>query len=343
MVPANDRTGATLVELMVALTIFLVLIGLLYPAFSFLQGRLTEINDSEVLSERGNRLLDYMSEKIRTAGFIIGSNPYITFCGTTATNTLSHTEGDPYDTITFLTASPVETDAPGIPYLQITAAAARNDTSVQVNTSNVSSSYIDPNGAMNAKALVTFDVLKPTYPYGINSWSGTVYTVASNSGGRLVFADDPATPNVDESMLTQDINSRSYVYAVRMNSFKVNTNRELQEIGWNRSCTNLGETLDLDETSGTGNTLGGVDALQFEYVLSTSPGVFVSGITADDLPNLRSVRISMLLRSTAATRGYKNNTSYQAGNLPPKTFDDSYKRILLTRVVDVRNMGLWRP
>lgn len=335
-------------ELMVAVTIFLIFMALLYPAFSFLQASMSSINDTEVLSERGNRLLDYMAEKIRMTGFIIGSNPFITFCGTPAVNSLSHTEGDPFDAITFLTAFPIETDAAHKPYLRISAAAKRDDTSVTVNTTNVATAYIDPNGAKNAKALVTFDVLKPTYPYGINQWNGTVYTVSARTGGRLIFADDPLTLNVSENQLAQDINAASSVYAVRMVRFEANELRELQEVGWNKSCGNAGETFDLDETSGPGRAWGGVDALQFQYILSSDPGNFRSNITADDLPNLRSVRISLLLRAGSPTRGYTNSETYspadqRIGNLSERVFNDSYKRMLLTRVVDVRNMGLWRP
>lgn len=333
---------------MVAVTIFLIFMALLYPAFSFLQARMSSINDTEALSERGNRLLDYLAEKIRMTGFIIGSNPCISFCGTPTVNSLAHTEGIPYDTITFLTAFPVETNAAGMPYLRITAAAARNATSVTVNTTNVSTAYIDPNGVNNAKALVTFDVLKPTYPYGINQWNGTVYTVSAMPGGTLTFANDPLTPGVSEDQLAQDINARSYVYAVRRYQFAVNATRELQEVGWNSVCGNAGETFDLDETAGPLNAWGGVDALQFEYILSTDTTTFVPNpahpaLTTNDLPNVRSVRISLLIRAGFPIRDYTNTNSYQVGNLAPLVFNDNYKRILLTRVVDVRNMGLWRP
>jgi prepilin-type N-terminal cleavage/methylation domain-containing protein len=338
-----DRRGTTLVELMVAMTIFLIFMVLLYPAFSFLQASIVSINDTEALSERGNRLLDYMAERIRSSGFIIGSSPYISFCGTPAVNAMTHTEGDPSDSITFLTAVPVETNAANMPYLRVTAPARKNDTSVAVNTTNVSASFIDSNGVNNAKSLVTFDVLKPTYPYGINQWSGTVYTVAAIGGGRLTFADDPLTPDVNENRLAQDINARSAVFAVRMNRFEVNAQRELREVGWNRSCTSSGETLVLDETSGPANAWGGVDALQFQYVLSSDPGNLRSNITADDLPMLRGVKISLLLRAGFPTRDYTNNEAYTVGDLAARMYGDPYKRILLTRVVDVRNMGLWRP
>jgi prepilin-type N-terminal cleavage/methylation domain-containing protein len=339
----SREKGATLVELMVAVTIFLILLSLLYPAFSFLQARIVSLNDSEALSERGNRLLDYMAERIRSSGLIIGSNPYISFCGKPAVNTMSHTEGDPFDTITFLAAVPIETNTANMPYLRVIAPAGINDTSVRINTTNVSPSFIDPNGASNAKALVTFDVLKPSYPYGLNQWSGTIYTVASMGGGRLVFADDPATPDISENQLAQDINARSYVFAVRMIRFEVNEQRELKEVGWNRSCTNSGESLDLDGSSGAGNAWGGVDSLQFQYFLSSDPGNPRSGITADDLPALRSVRISLLLRAGFPTRYFINRELYSVGNLPARTYNDPYKRMLLTRSVDVRNMGLWRP
>jgi prepilin-type N-terminal cleavage/methylation domain-containing protein len=353
------RKGTTLVELIVALTIFLIFMGLLYPTFSFLQGRMSSINDTEALSERGNRLLDYMAEKIRTTGFIIGSNPCISFCGEQLVNSFAinapgFVHANPYDTITFLSAFQIETSAPNMPYLRITAIANMNDTSVIVNTTNVSTSYLDPNGVNNAKALVTFDVLKPTYPYGINQWNGTVYTIAAKAGVTLTFFNDPLTGVVNEAQLAQDIRAQSYVYAVRRYRFAVDpATRRLQEVGWNSACTTAGEIFDLDETFGPGNAWGGVDGLQFEYGLlqANNTITYVSTLVNgnDDLPNVRSVRISLLLRAGFPSRGYadNNNTVYTLGTAAPVLvlgpFNDDYKRILLTRVVDVRNMGLWRP
>ncbi len=365
MAHMSGRRGTTLVELMVAVTIFFIFMAFLYPAFSFLQDRMSSISDTEALSERGNRLLDYMAEKIRMTGFIIGSNPCISFCGDMLVNSLAVNppglvDGTRFDAITFLTAFPIGTSEPGIPYLRLTASAARNATSVTVNTTNVAASSLDPNGANNAKALVTFDVLKPTYPYGINRWNGTVYTVASKAGGTLTFADDTLTPGVSEDQLTQDINARSYVYAVRRYRFTVVAPVDaakpgkLQEVGWNRDCNTSGETFDLDETAGPGNMWGGVDALQFEYGLlqANNTIAFVSTLSTGDLPYVRSVRISLLLRAGFPSRDYVNRETYSSndpldpkriGNLPPWSFNDHYKRILLRRVVDVKNMGLWRP
>ncbi len=328
---------------MVAVAVFLIFIVLLYPAFSLLQSRIVSLNDTEALSERGNRLLDYLSEKIGSSGLIIGSSPYISFCGTPAVNTIAHEEGNPYDMITILTSVPIETNEVDMPYLRVSAPARKNDTMVAVNTTDVSTSFLDPNGANNAKALVTFDVLKPTYPYGINQWNGTVYTVAAAGGGALTLADDPATTDVSEDRLTQEINARSYVFAVRMSRFDVNGQRELREVGWNRSCTNGGETLVLDETSGPANSRGGIDSLQFQYILSSDPANLHSSLTADDLPLLRGVRISLLIRAGFPARDYVNDETYTVGNLPPRVFNDAYKRMLLTRTVELKNMGLWKP
>jgi prepilin-type N-terminal cleavage/methylation domain-containing protein len=356
------KQGTTLVELLVAMTIFLILMALLYPTFSFLQTKMSSIGDNEALSERGNRLLDYMAEKIRMTGFIIGSNPCISFCGEQLVNSLAVTgaagfvDGNPYDTITFLTSFPIETDAAGIPYLRLTAAALRNANTVTVNTTNVSASYITPvAGNNNAKSLVTFDVLKPTYPYGVNQWNGTVYTVSAMAGSTLTFANDPLTGSVSENQLAQDINAQSYVYAVRRYQFTVNAaTRTLQEVGWTAGCLTAGETFNLDESAGPGNAWGGVDALQFEYgILQADNTIAIqSTLTTDDLPNVRNVRISLLLRAAFPTRDYMNTNTYSSndatspdriGNLPAMAFNDNYKRIVMRRVVDVRNMGLWRP
>jgi prepilin-type N-terminal cleavage/methylation domain-containing protein len=357
-----SRRGTTLVELLVAMAIFLILMALLFPTFTFLQTKMSSIGDNEALSERGNRLLDYMAEKIRMTGFIIGSNPCISFCGEQLVNSIAVTgaagfvNGNPYDTITFLTAFPIETDTANMPYLRLTAAALRNATTVTVNTTNVPASYITPvAGDNNAKSLVTFDVLKPTYPYGVNQWNGTVYTISGKAGTTLTFANDPLTATVNEDQLAQDINAQSFVYAVRRYQFTVNAaTRTLQEVGWTAGCLTAGETFNLDESAGPGNAWGGVDALQFEYgILQPDNTVlYQDTLGTNDLPNVRSIRISLLLRAAFPTRDYTNSNTYSSndaaspdriGNLPAMVFDDNYKRIVLRRVVDVRNMGLWRP
>ncbi len=343
MTGIRNKTGTTLIELMVAIGVFAILIGLLYPSFSFMNRQISTINDKQLLSERGARVINYLAEEIRMIGFLTGSTPNITYCGTANTNAVSNTNGNPYDTLTFLTSVPIVPTATDEPFFELTADAAMGSNSITLNVmpADVSSKYIDIGSiaAHNAKALITFDTLSPTIlqrVYQIGSYAGSTYTAGLTNVGGI-----PNTGNLVQQLVTG-----SRVYAVKRKMIDVNTDsgaRNLRIVGWNKNCTQTGITENVYSSLGTGNEYGGVDGLQFEYTLNVNGVVSnVDTIIDNDLRNLTAVTIWVLLRAGFPTRGFDNVSTYTLGTVgTPITvgpFGDEYRRVVLTKTVEVKNL-----
>jgi type IV pilus assembly protein PilW len=147
-----------------------------------------------------------------------------------------------------------------------------------------------------------------------------------------------------------------------------NANAGIQTAGTN----NIGFTLDITNTAGTGNPDGlldgpnenvtyslydsggdgdndlgrdtgagnqpvaeNIDALDFVYLDA-------NGATTTTLANIRSVQITLVARTGRRDPGYTNNTSYQ--NQQDTTIytapNDNFRRKLLTAEVKCRNLGL---
>lgn len=327
MLKMRNTTGATLVELLVALAVFTVFISLLYPAFSFLSEQMSSINDKELLNQRGERAINYLAEEIRMAGFLTGSNPGITFCGTTGVDALVHTDGDPNDSLAFLTSIPIEPTAVGVPFFETNANAPSGNITVSVNTTPayVSTEYVDLTGSGNAIALITFDTLVPTI-------LEKVYEISTYIGTTITFTQG----------LAQQLNGGSKIFAVRRKEISVDTtggSRDLQIAGWDKNCNQTDMTENIYSSVGPNDEFGGVDGLQFEYILDD--GSVVSTIIDNDLPNLMAVTIWVVVKAGFPSRDFTNSSTYVLGTASPVNvgpFNDNYRRVLLRKTVEVKNL-----
>ncbi|MBI5846961.1 MAG: PilW family protein [Nitrospirae bacterium] len=330
----KNRTGTTLVELMIAVTIFLIFLGVAYPTFTFLGQRMADVQTNQELTQKGQRILNYMAEELRLAGLFVGATPNVTLCGEgTATNSLAHTNGNPYDSLLFLTSEQVvnKTDNAAIPFLVMNAAAASGAASISVNATyaNVSGLSLGGNATQNARAFVTFDTLAPTI-------LNRAYQVTSFGGTSLAIS-----PSLD-----QTLNNGSNVYVVMRKRFDVN-GRDLRIVRWQSDCSE--EPLSLleahDRTGGT--SWGGVDALQFEYFMND--GNIRDTIAATDITNVKAINIWILVRSDFPEKDYTNSSIYKVGGatnpdgtvIPGITlpaFNDQFRRMLLSKRVEVKNL-----
>ena len=327
MLKMRNAAGTTLVEVLVALAVFAAFISILYPAFSFLNAQISSINDKELLNQRGERVINYLGEEIRMIGFLTGSNPGVTFCGTAGVNALVHTNGDPYHSLAFLTSIHIEPTAAGTPFFETTADASSGNTTITVNTTPayVSTEFIDLTGSGNAMALVTFNTLAPTILQ-------KVYEISSYAGNTVTFTLG----------LAQQLNGGSTIFGVRRKEIIVNTasgNRDLQIAGWDKDCNQTSMTENIYSSVGPGNEFGGVDGLQFEYTLDD--GSVVSSVAGTDLPNLMAVTVWVLVKAGFPSRDYTDSSSYTLGTASPVTvgpFNDEYRRMLLRKTVEVKNL-----
>ncbi|MBI5076067.1 MAG: PilW family protein [Nitrospirae bacterium] len=324
----KSRAGTTLVELMIAMVIFLMFIAVAYPTFSFLGQRMADVQINQELTQKGQRILNYMTEELRLSGLFVGATPNVTFCGAgTATNSLTHTNAAPFDTLTFLTSEQVLNNTAGaaIPFLVMNAAAASGAVTIPVNASyaNVSGLSLGGNATENARAFVTFDTLAPTIlnrAYQVTAFGGTSLTI---------------TPALDQAL-----NNGSNVYVVTRKRFDVN-GRDLRIVSWNSNCTTNNDVLLEAHDRAGGTAWGGVDALQFEYILSD--GTVQNTVAATDITNIKAINIWLLVRSDFPERNFVNNTSYVVGTSAAlgTTYNapgDSFRRMLLSKRVEVKNL-----
>jgi len=329
MMKTFNNKGTTLVELLVALGIFIVFMAILYPSFTFLSGQMNVINDKQALSETGHRILNFIANDIRMTGFLTGSNPNVNHCGETV-NALLHTDGNPYDAIEYLTSIPIETQQINVTNLALSNDANINDINITVNASSnsISTDYINLNGAGNAFALITFDTLSPTIlqrVYQIASYNNTVITLTQG--------------------LAQRLNKGSRIYAVRRKKLFVDSTggrRDLKITTWDANCTEDAIEETIYSSYGINFSQGGIDGLQFEYILNNNGNVSnVSSITDSDLPYVKAVTIWILIRFQFPSRDYQDTAIYTLGTVNPVQigpFNDNFRREILSKTVEVKNL-----
>lgn len=335
----TDRaSGFTLIEMLVAMGIFSILMTVLFSTFSSISNHVSELSDKQALMQKGQRALDYIGEEFRLAGLFVGARPAITFCGEATVDSLQHTDGvlnadkTSYDTVTFLTSERITTTKVNVPFLITSANAVIADTTLKVNAPTSDVLAITPTntpGTVNARAFITLDTLQPNL--GTLVYQVTAYGVVAGNNTLTI------TPALD-----QNINAQSNVYSVVRKQFAVNTTtapRTLQLVLRDSDC---GTNPDpIVSSYGPGNANGGVDGFQVEYTLAD--GTALSALAAPNIVNVRSITIWILMRSDFPAKSYRNTTTYTLGSavpVPLGPFNDNYRRVLLTKTVEVKNVSL---
>ena len=353
------RRGYTLIELMVSLTIFALLSTITYSTFVTITGVIGKTSDINNLRDRGERILTFMEDDIRMAGFLVGPDAQVPYCtngsipGTP--NALVKDTGTPYDALTFITSIPImlsddtdcmtgQTDVTGASrrdyFLTTRGDSGPATRSVLVDAPQTCFEQDLAKGAspeINGTSLVTFNAVS------IGNSSSTFY---SYSGATSTSSTPPVTTMVLKSDLAQTIADNATVYSVRqfrygiMSSNTSSTSRTMRRLSWSTSCNPV--PSNLYENSGS---LGGVDGLKFEFTSynTLTNSMVVSSTLPAALKDLRYVTIWLLMRSERKTPGYTNNDVYVLGNAgnPDKIslgpYNDPYRRILLNKSVEVVN------
>ncbi|MFQ5901851.1 MAG: PilW family protein [Thermodesulfobacteriota bacterium] len=353
----SEQKGTTLIDLVVATTIFSIFIALVYPALLFVTDQVTILNDRMMLNDRGKRIIDFMHDDLKMIGFIIGPTARIPYCTGGATpvnqNVIAHVDGASYDSLTFLTSLPVEldmttscinsqTDSIGNPRIDYLLTTRNNSitgaTSITVDAAASCTDLVAVSGNNNGRSLITFETIAPSIAAIVGGPTQFYYTVNA-----------VATNLTLNEALVQDIPDNSTVFTVRQYRYDVDTTgRDLRRLGWNSSCT----TADLadnnppeypsDILDGSDGSDGGIDGLQFEFLsVDTVSGLISTASTPPaDIRTLKAIKIWLLLRAEFPDKNYTNDNTYTLGccvTLGP--FSDNYRRLLLSKTVEVKNVG----
>ena len=338
----------TMIEMLVALSIFSIIMAVFYTSFSSTNQSVNDLAVKQEMTQKGQRVLDYVSEQLRLAGLFISATPSIQFCSTTntvnslmlnPTNSAMLTYTTPEtEAIAYLTSERITTNAPSIPYLQtfLSANSGVNQMTANAASSTVTPAYLYPDGGVttaNARAFITLDTLQPNL--------GTlVYEITNYSGSTLTL----------KSPLTQNVNQYSNFYSVVLKEISVDASRNLILTRWDNGnapytlCSAY--SIPLIASHGPNNALGGVDGFVLEFVLSSSGSITQQATLAadgSDIAKVKEVSIWLLLRSDfPANTGFVNKSIYTLGKTNPITvgpFNDNYRRLLVNKSVEVKNVG----
>jgi prepilin-type N-terminal cleavage/methylation domain-containing protein len=338
----RSAAGFTLIEVLIAMAIFSILLTILYPTFDSVSKNTGEIGDKEEMMQKGQRVLDYMAEELRLAGLFVGPRPSIYFCSSVNTiDTIMHSEqtssAQVYsDQVSFLTSERVRTSVANKPFLQVTSNVLQGSSVIPVNApgsdTTVATSIKQANGSTaNGHSFITFDTLKPSPQQTL------VYQVLGYSGGNI----SSITPTIQQPI----INTYSNIYSVVRYQFGVDASRNLNLVKWNEDCTT--KTTPLLQSLGAAAG-GGVDGFQdsLNKVVPVQPYAGQPnpvGLDASNIQNVRAITIWLLVRADFKANGFINTNTYTLGSAYPVTipaFNDGYRRMLLTKSVEVKNVGL---
>ncbi len=342
MSKVKNKKGMTLVELLVAMAVFLIILGLMYPTFDMIKEQSVFIEDMEALNERAQRIIDYMAEDIRMAGFVVGPKDNIPYCkGDGLKTVVEHTDGTPYDALTFITAEPVEIknytdcmqgDSDYRVYVAANASIGDStltltyDISKQTSGGTKCVSFLKEtsNADVNAQSLIAFETA---------SYVNNLYTIKQITNKQITLHEN----------LSIAVSQGSPLFVVKRYSYTVNPNeRSLRRRYWVSSTSGCQpEDIVIDEESGA---LGGIDALQFEYLYydPITESIVTDDEPPSDLTKLRSIRIWLLVRSESADRTYTNTNTYSIVNTTVNNgqpFNDHFRRVLINKIVEVNSLA----
>jgi len=349
------RNGFTLTEMLVSMAVFGILMVLIYPTFSFIDQESSSITNQQVLQERAQRILNYILNDLSTAGFIIGSTQDVQFCSQTGVKVIQHENGEPYDTLTFITSRPVE--------IKINDPNCINPQSTDPYCDN-DDYYLHVCSALTGDPVVGSGLTQfiVDAPFACVNGISPSY-LGPEDNGRALIAFEKAT-QIDHSYIVTDFSSHtislysplnldvrkgSIVYTVRQYRYLVddpsNPNatspRTLKRVGWTHDCQI--DPVNIDEAFGENNEKGGVDALQFRYIYYNpfTMGLVRGNTPPPEIKDLRAIEVLILVRSDRPERDYTDDNGYTLDDTltTPLQFNDHYRRIELSKSVEVKSVA----
>ena len=303
-------SGMSLVELLVAMAIASIVGGMILQlVFSYQSRVFAEIGRND-LQDRAERLVRFLANDIREAGFLVGAQPVIA-------------EGSPL--------SLVHDSLPGVPLENLPFAILAHDGAENDRVTIVKGvSFSPPLLVEETVASGTDDLVlsrRPNRPPGssrelLPSPEAINHLVFENHGTCYPVEEVDATLFLDASVVktvpagTEVLGVRALIY--QLDPF-AGTFRLRRDDFTSRDI--------LDDA---------IDGLQFEFLLKD--GSLVHAPT--EMAEVRGVRVSLLVRDLRADRSFVNDVVYTLGNRSYGPFRDHYRRTLVARLVEVKNHAL---
>ena len=304
--------GVTLLELLVALAISSLVGVLVIPAMTTFQSRsLAEISRND-LHDRAERLLRFVAFDLAETAFLVGASP-LTADGRPLSLVQDSQPGDP--AVTLSTA--LLTDNNG---------ADGHDSLLVVKAVSFSPPIHLAEQAETGATLLVLD-----RPPNRSPGSSREIAPAPDALNHIALEGQRSCFTVQETgavlhlaqELQQPCPTGTEPFGVRAPRYllapQAGTNRLRRD-----NFTSM-ETLD-----------DAVDALQFDYLLDD--GQFVSPPAT--MERICAVRVHLLVRDLRPDRQYLDNRQYRLADQVYGPFHDNYRRIAVSRLVELKNHGL---
>lgn len=303
--------GVTLVELMVAMTIASLVGAMLLQMLISYQSRiLAEVSRND-LQDRAERLIRFLARDIRDAAFLLGASPALAD-GSPLMLYHDSLAGDPLETLPF---------------------------------SILAQDHNDRDDLLTIVKAVPFS---PPIHLAQPGLAGEDTLLLSRRANRSPGSSRELLPAPEAISLLVLANHRS-PYAVRSADLVVELHQpllmdvpsETELLGVRASSYLLepfsgSKRLRRDDFTSRDILDDAVDGLQFEYLLKD--GSLVHHPTRAE--EVRGVRINLLVKDLRSDRDYLDEKIYRLGNCQYGPYQDHYRRLQLSRLVEVKNHGL---
>jgi len=317
----NRGRGFSLVELLVAMSIMSIISLIIYPFFTRFQFQgLSQINKCD-LNDRANRLLSYLAEEVQETGFLVTSVP--------------RNADD--------SAFQIKYGAGLVSFnhsIQPTDVAAGNDRLDILKAVSFFPPQIVTASQSGPPVKIKINH-PPDYATEINDAAGVNVVLPRN---QVVFANHKKiyrvtniaadSPDVDtdgdghrDRLLTlaqglaEPVPLGSEVLGVRALGFYID-----------------GSGLRVDDYVSAEVLDSEVDGLQFEYFMQDGSTLAAPGGAA--IENIRGIRIGLLVKADKPDKDYLNSATYALGNRTYGPFNDGFRRVVVERLVEVKNYAL---
>ncbi len=303
--------GVTLVELMVAMTIASLVGTLLLQMLISYQSRiLAEVSRND-LQDRAERLIRFLARDIRDAAFLLGASPALAD-GSPLMLTHDSLAGDPVEDLPFSILPQDHNDQDDL--LTIVKAVS-----------------FSPPIHLTQPGVVGEDSLLLSRRANISPGSSRELLPAPEAISLLVLANHRVPYSVRSADLVVELNqpllrdvpTETELLGVRASSYLLEP-------------FSASKRLRRDDFTSRDILDDAVDGLQFEYLLKDGSLVDQPARPED----VRGVRINLLVKDLRSDRDYLDEKTYRLGNCQYGPYQDHYRRVQLSRLVEVKNHGL---
>ncbi len=321
---ARANAGFSLIELMIAMTLGLLLLGAVVTLFSQTRVSFSQNERIARLQEDGRFALETVARELSMAGFLgdLLAPSAVELEATTLIATDCGPNGISYNNWLLRQFDPDNGAHISLVQTDNASGAIANGAHTCLNASEIK----------DGSDVVAIKHLRggPATARDI----GKTYLRTNGTVGMIYQEPMPASPSVDIPAPFEDWEYAPAIYYVR----------NFAQVAGDNTPTLCRKIMDASMAGGLASDClaEGVEDMQIEYGLDINGNGSVDRFTDAPIPSeygsIISAKISLLVRSVEATPGFVNDKTYQLGNSAAYTPNDAFYRRVFTTSVIIRNL-----